>query len=375
MKRVHLAGAALAVLAATATAGCGKAAPGTSGAAKGDAGTPATLTATTPPPSKDVDAVTWATYREVGTLDPIQAFDYPENTIDTALCESVLRQQPDGSLEPGLAEQVEHPDDRTVVLTVRDGVKFWDGKPLTAADVAFSLRRAADPKAGGFYPAVFARVRSIEETGPMEVTIKLSKPDYWLDGELSQMPGVVVQKAYAEAKGRKFGTPQGGTMCTGPYKVKDWKPGSALTVERNDDYWDAEGRAKVAEITFKGVSDEASLTSGLLTGGIDGTYPQTLGSIDQLETNDKLTVTKGPSYAMDAIVISNLKGVLGDVRVRQALSAAIDRESYPFAPRCAHVRDACRAARPPAEPLDGGVVRCIRATELRGRLAQVVHHA
>src|SRR5215218_2916447 len=103
------------------------------GAAKGDAGTPARLTATTPPPAKDVDKVTWATYREVGTLDPIQAFDYPENTIQTALCESLLRQQPDGTIEPGLAAQAEHPDDHTLVLKLRDGVKFWDGKPLTAA--------------------------------------------------------------------------------------------------------------------------------------------------------------------------------------------------------------------------------------------------
>ena len=272
--------------------------------------------------------MTWATYREVGTLDPIQAFDYPENTIQTALCESLLRQQPDGTIEPGLAAQAEHPDDHTLVLKLRDGVKFWDGKPLTAADAVFSLRRAADPKAGSFYAAVFARVRSIDQTGPMEVTIRLSKPDYWLDGELSQMPGIVVEKAYVEGKGRKFGTPQGGTMCTGAYKLADWKAGSALTVERNDGYWDAEHRAKVSRITFKGVPDDASLTSGLLTGGIDGTYPQALGSIDQLKASDKVTVTQGPAFAMDAIVISNLKGVLGDVRVRQALSMAIDREAY-----------------------------------------------
>lgn len=327
MKQPPLAGAAAALLAVLALAGCGKAAPGTGGDAP-EGGTPATLTATTPAAKSDVDKVTWATYREVGTLDPIQAFDYPENTIDTALCESLLRQQPDGTIEPGLAEKIEHPDDKTVVLTIRQGVKFWDGEPLTAADVVFSLQRAADPKAGGFYPAVFSRVSSIAATGPAQVTVELDKPDYLLDGELSQMPGIVVQKAFAEAKGRQFGTPQGGTMCTGPYKVKEWKAGSALTVERNDDYWDTAHRAKVAEITFKGVPDEASLTSGLVTGGIDGTYPQALGSIDQLKANPKLTVTEGPSFAMDAIVISNLEGALGDVRVRQALSAAIDRKSY-----------------------------------------------
>jgi peptide/nickel transport system substrate-binding protein len=329
MKRAHIAAACAAALAASAAAGCGKAAPGASTASTAPAQTAATaLNPNTPAAKADVAKATWATYREVGTLDPIQAFDYPEDTVDTALCDSLIRQMPDGTLAPGVAAKYEHPDAKTLVLTLRPGVTFWNGHPVTPADVVYGLKRAADPKGGGFYSTVFARVASISATGPAEVTIKLSKPDYWLDGELSQMPGIVTEKAFVQAKGRKFGTPQGGTMCTGPYKVKQWKAGSALTVERNDNYWDTPNKAKVAEITFRGVPDEASLTSGLLTGGIDGSYPLALGTIDQLKTNPKLTVSEGPSFAMDAIVISNLKGALGDVRVRQALSAAIDRKSY-----------------------------------------------
>ena len=97
------------------------------------------------------------------------------------------------------------------------------------------------------------------------------------------MPGVVVEKAFAESKGRKFGTPQGGTMCTGPYKVGSWKAGSTLNAVRNDDYWDASHKPKVAEIDFKGVPDDSSMTSGLLTGEIDGSYPQPLTTLDQLK--------------------------------------------------------------------------------------------
>jgi peptide/nickel transport system substrate-binding protein len=328
MTRVPMAGAAVAALAALAATGCGKAAPST---ATGSSATPTSttaLSATTPAPSGDAGKITWATYREVGTLDPIQAFDYPENTVVTSLCDSLIKQQPDGTLAPGLSEMPEHPDDTTTVFKLRDGVKFSDGKPVTADDVVFSLKRAADPKAGGFYPAVFTRVKSITATDGTTVTIKLSKPDYWLDGELSQMPGVIVEKAYAESKGKALGTPKGGIVCAGPYKVGTWKAGAELSVVRNEDYWDSEHKAKVAEIDFKGVPDEASLTTGFVTGGIDGSYPQALGALDQLKSNNKLTVTEGPSFAMDAIVISSLKGALGDVRVRQALSAAIDRKAY-----------------------------------------------
>jgi peptide/nickel transport system substrate-binding protein len=330
MTRLPLAGATLAAAAALAIAACGKAAPDSSSTSQSSAAPSASnaLKPTTPAPTGDAGKVTWATYRDVGTIDPIQAFDYPENTAITALCDSLQRQAPDGTIGPGLAT-LTHPNDTTLVITLKDGPTFSDGKPVTADDVLFSLQRAADPKAGGFYGAVFNRVASMKKTSDKVVTVTLKQPDFWLDGELSQMPGVVVEKAYGESKGRKLGTPQGGLVCAGPYKVGSWKAGSTLNVVRNDGYWDASHKARVAEIDFKGVPDDASLTSGFLTGGIDGSYPQGLSTIDQLKAaKGKLTVSEGPSFASDAIVISNLKGALGDVRVRQALSLAIDRKAY-----------------------------------------------
>jgi len=329
MTRVPLAGAALTAIAALAIAACGKAAPDSSTSQSTAAPSASnTLKPTTPAPTGEAGKVTWATYRDVGTIDPIQAFDYPENTAITTLCDSLQRQAPDGTIGPGLAT-LTHPNDTTLVITLKDGPTFWDGKPVTADDVLYSLQRAADPKAGGFYGAVFSRVASMRKTSGNVVTVTLKQPDFWLDGELSQMPGVVVEKAFGESKGRKLGTPQGGLMCSGPYKVGSWKAGSTLNVVRNDSYWDASHKAKVAEIDFRGVPDDASMTSGFLTGGIDGSYPQGLSTIDQLKAaKDKVTVSQGPSFASDAIVISNLKGALGDVRVRQALSLAIDRKAY-----------------------------------------------
>jgi peptide/nickel transport system substrate-binding protein len=329
MTRVPLARAAAAAAACLAIAACGKAAPSSSTSQSSAAPSASdTLKPTTPAPTGDAGKITWATYRDVGTIDPIQAFDYPENTAITTLCDSLQRQAPDGTIGPGLAT-LTHPNDKTLVVTLKDGPTFWDGKPVTADDVLFSLQRAADPKAGGFYGAVFSRVAAMKKTSDKVVTVTLKQPDFWLDGELSQMPGVVVEKAYAESKGRKLGTPQGGLMCSGPYKVGSWKAGSTLNVVRNTIYWDASHRARVAEIDFRGVPDDSSMTSGFLTGGIDGSYPQGLSTIDQLKAaKDKVTVSEGPSFASDAIVISNLKGALGDVRVRQALSLAIDRKAY-----------------------------------------------
>lgn len=307
-------------------AGCGKSSsgPSTTATSADAAQSAAKLAVATPAATKDVGALVWATNTPTTTLDPVQAFNYPENTVITTMCESVLRQQPDGTLGPGLAGKIERPDPKTIVLTIRPGVRFWDGKTMTAGDVLASLRRAADPNGGGFYAQAFERVRSMS-AGSDTVTLKLSKPDYWIDGELSSMAGIVYEKAFAEAKGKAFGTPAGGIMCTGAFRFKSWRAGNQLTVARNDDYWDAPHRAKASQITFKGVTDDASLTSGLLTGAIDGGYIAAYATLKQLRASDQLTVTAGRSYAYDALVISSFKGALGDLRVRQALSLAVDR--------------------------------------------------
>jgi peptide/nickel transport system substrate-binding protein len=84
----------------------------------------------------------------------------------------------------------------------------------------------------------------------------------------------------------------------------------------------------VHEIVFKGIGDDASLTSGFLTGEVTGSYAASITTLAQLKRASNLTVTEGPSFDVDALVICNLKGTLGDVRVRRALSMAIDRTAY-----------------------------------------------
>jgi peptide/nickel transport system substrate-binding protein len=332
----------VAVLGLAVAAGCGKAAPSTtttttsSGggqttAAGGTSTAPSAgsgLVVTTPAPTGEVPKATWAVYRETNSLDPVFAFDYPENTVIFTMCEALMRQQPDGSVVPGLATAIDSTDPTSLVVTLRPNVKFWDGHSVTADDVVYSLKRNTDKNVGGFYGAVFSRVTSIAATGPLEVTIKLKQADYWLLGELSSLPGIVLEKQYVEAKGKKYGTPSGGAMCTGPYKLKQWKTGNVLAVERNDAYWDQSLRPKVAEIDFKGAPDEAGLTSALQTGEIDGYYSLQLATLDQLRSSPTVKVYLGPSYISDAFIISSFKGTLGDVRVRQALSMAIDRQGY-----------------------------------------------
>ena len=283
------------------------------------------LVTVTPPGSKPVSSVVWATNRDVISLDPITGLGYPEYTTQSLMCESLLRQAPDGSLQPGLAT-VSTPSPTTMLFALRPGVKFWDGHPVTASDVVYSLGRAASARLGSAFTTVFDRVASITATGREQVTIRLKQPDYWLEDELASAPGMIIEKSFAERQGKNYGTPAGSIMCTGAYMLKSWTPGTSVVVVRNPHYWNPAIRPLVGQITIKGVPDLASLTAGLLTGAIQGDYGVGVSTLEQLRQSSAVRVYEGPGWTSDVFVVTSLRGVLGDVRVRRALSLALNRQ-------------------------------------------------
>jgi peptide/nickel transport system substrate-binding protein len=283
------------------------------------------LAAATPAGTKPVSSVVWATNRDVISLDPIFSAGYPEYTADSLMCESLLRQAPDGSLQPGLAT-VSNPSPTTLVFTLRPGVKFWDGHPVTSADVVYSLDRAADPKLGGYYSGRLDRIASVTATSPTQVTVKLSQPDYWLEGELASMPGIIIEKSFAEKEGTNYGTPAGSIMCTGAYMLKSWTPGAGVVAVANPHYWNPSVQPLVGQITIKGVPDITSLTAGLLTGAIQGVYGVGLPTLGQLKDSNAVRVYLGPGWSTDMLEITSFKGVLGSLNVRRALSMALNRQ-------------------------------------------------
>jgi peptide/nickel transport system substrate-binding protein len=286
------------------------------------------LVTITPPGVADAGQVVWAVSRPTQSLDPITAFDIPENSIISSLCEALMVQRPDLSIEPGLAESATYESDRSLVLRLREGVTFSNGAPMTAEDVTFSLQRAADPTSASFYSPAFSHVSSITATGPLEVTIALSQPDYFLVNELSAMPGMVVQKEYVQRQGPDYGTPDGGVMCTGPFRLRSWEAGADVVIERSPDYWQPDGRAMTEVITFRPVSGTAAVTNALTTGAVDGMYNPILATAEKLRTDPGLSTAHGPSLVTDALIVADLDGPLGTSEARQALSLALDRAGY-----------------------------------------------
>jgi peptide/nickel transport system substrate-binding protein len=288
----------------------------------GDRGSGRTVLA--PPAKGQIDGFTWALPFEAVSLDPIKSWNYPENTILANLCESVVHLTPELRLEPGLASRIDTSDPTRVVLTVRDGVTFWDGSPMTAGDVAFSLNRNLQPDLGGYFASFWRNVAAVAATGPSEVTITLKRPDVLFWKTLSMASGAVSKRAYVERQGKAYGTPKGGLMCTGPFRLESWTPGRSVVLTRRDGYWNPQLRPKAGRVELRAVPDQAALTNALVTGEIDGTFVTPVAAIARLEASGAGTVYRGAS-TLAQMAIPRLEGPLGDVRIRKALSMALDR--------------------------------------------------
>ncbi|MCX5084488.1 ABC transporter substrate-binding protein [Streptomyces sp. NBC_00401] len=284
------------------------------------------LKTTTPAAGKGLGKVTWNLPYEPQTLDPIRSFNYAENTALANMCESLLRLTPDFKIKPGLAVKAANPTPTTWVYTIREGVTFWNGDPLTADDVAASLSRHLDPKLGTWWGDYFNTVKSVRATGPLQVTVTLKQPDALFNQAMATGAGAVVQKKFLDKAGKSLGSPSRGVMCTGPFTFQDWKSGDSMTLTRNDHYWDKALRAKSESLVLRFIADETTAVNALRSGEVDGQYfylpPAGLGQLQKSTTG---SVTLGRSLTFWALLGSAKSGPYADPRVRRALSLALDR--------------------------------------------------
>ncbi|RGE21999.1 ABC transporter substrate-binding protein [Leucobacter sp. wl10] len=285
------------------------------------------LATTTEPGTGPVDELTWNLPYEPLSLDPMLTFNYAENTVDANLCEGLTRITPDLGVENALAESIETPDDRSYVYTLRPDATFWDGTPVTAADVVFSLGRQVGADSATYWADYFLNVESVEQTGEREVTVRLKQPDALFEQAMSSAAGAIVSKAAAEAAGEKFGTPQGGLMCSGPFALDSWEPGKAITLVKNENYWDKNLIPKVDKLSFSFIADESTAINALRSGDVDGQYfylpPAGLGQIE----GSKASITYGKSYIFWTLRALQETGTFSNPKVREALLAAIDRKA------------------------------------------------
>jgi peptide/nickel transport system substrate-binding protein len=284
------------------------------------------LSETTPAPSGDIDSFSWATYAEPFSLDYAYAFDYADNQVLANVCESLLRLNPDYTLSPGLAESFEQPTPQTVVYTIREGVTFHDGTALTAADVVASMNRHLDPAVGSFWYSVYQNVVSIDQTGDREVTVTLSVPGEQFNLAMGSSAGVIESAATLAELGADYGNSTGGVNCTGPFSLQEWRSGESITLTRYDDYWDEALTARAGAVEFVFMTDPTARVNALAAGDVDGSWMIPSAAVPQLQGSELGEMYFGLTTAVGSLVVSDLEGPLGDLRVRQALLMALDRQ-------------------------------------------------
>ena len=324
-RRALVLAAALAASVTALSACSGSAGSSTvSGSASGSAVT--ALLTDTPKAKGPIDNLVWdLPFGEPTSIDYIYAADYGPDMVVSNLCESLLRLQTDFSYGPNLATSWKYSADKLkLTFQLRDDVKFWDGKPLTADDAAFSLLRNMDPALAGYNESFFANVSSIKATAPHELTVTFKTPDELFIKEMSTVAGDVAEKAFVEKAGKDFGNATGGVMCSGPFKLDAWNAGKNILLSANPDYWNPDGKALPKKVEIRFVTDTTALTQALKTGEIQGAYEFAPGQLPALQSSTTGKVYQGKSLQVIELV-PNAPGPATDEKVRQALSMVIDR--------------------------------------------------
>ncbi|HEX2541271.1 MAG TPA: ABC transporter substrate-binding protein [Caldimonas sp.] len=196
----------------------------------------------------------------------------------------------DGSLtpRPSLAEEFTTQDARTWVFKLRKGVAFHDGKPLTPADVVFSIMRHKDAATASRAKVLADQIESVTASGPNEVTFRLSSPN-------ADLPVILGTYHFHIVKAGTTDFTAG--IGTGPYKVKEFKPGVRSIAVRNENYWKP-NRPYLDEIELVGITDESARVNALLAGQLDLIQAVSPRSVERVTASGKHAVyeTKSVSY-------------------------------------------------------------------------------
>jgi peptide/nickel transport system substrate-binding protein len=268
--------------------------------------------------------------------DPASSYS-PNRNITLQIYEPLLLQ--DATLKPvaGLAAAWRMRDPNTWEFTLREGVRFHDGTPLTAADVAHTISRNQTTDTPLTYKSDLREVVSVEAEGPRTVVIRTRTPQPQLTFSLATF-GIVSERATRDARPDDF---RGGKAAvgTGPYRWDQWTPGQGVTLTRNPDYWGSKPHWE--KVDFRFVPNDSARVASLLAGDLDVIDAVPPGLTGRVEKG-------GNTHLMSATAIMMIylqlemgreqspfvtgddgqplpKNPFRDLRVRQAFSQAINR--------------------------------------------------
>jgi peptide/nickel transport system substrate-binding protein/oligopeptide transport system substrate-binding protein len=336
----------LGLLAALALAACGSPAGGpaglaTSAPAATAAPAPATAAPTSAGSNAPADTLRWSLegVSDLSSIDPAKPGDAPTITAINLIFAGLIRLDEKLEVQPDGASEWKVSDDGTIyTFTIRDGLVFADGTPVTAGDFVYSINRALAPETAS-YGAPFqlghivgaqdvvdgkakqaSGVRAVDDK---TLEIKLDAPLAYFLSQLSYPFTFALPKKLVDS-GEKWEEQSYGT---GPYKVKEWKHGQSLTLVANEYYW--RGKPGIANITLVFNKDSETAYQLYQTGELDimGSQqnPVPAGHIAELQSLPDFK--SAASLATRYIGFNNKKPPFDNVDVRRAFALAVDKKA------------------------------------------------
>ena len=226
-----------------------------------------------------------------------------------------------GAVLPGLAQSWDiSGDGRTYTFHLLEGVTFGDGTAFDSGDVKFTFLRNAGPDSTNSRKAYFTQMVDIATPDPATVVIELAEPSGLFLFNLAEVMSVIVAPESAAGNATA-------PIGTGPFQFDSWVPGDSVTLVRNPLYRDPQAAA-LERVTFRFVNDAAAQITALLAGDVD-VFPRlgALESVAQFQEDDRFKVLVGNTEGETILSMNNAQAPLDDIRVRRAISHAIDRQA------------------------------------------------
>lgn len=262
--------------------------------------------------------------QQILNLDPHVATAFSSYRVMEHIYEGLLRYDNELNLQPALAESwTVSPDGKVYTFKLRADVKFHDGSTLTAEDVKYSFERILNPDTKSPQRSRIELIDQIEIINPLEIKITLKEPFAPFLETMALAPGIGIVPKDFEAK---VEDPRVRTLGTGPFKLAEFGP-DFVRLTRHEEYWQ-EGLPYLDSLIIRQIPDPATLRAALRTGKVDlifgfGVDVLSAGAFAGLPEFEVISL---PELSYSLLGIQNQRGAFQDVRVRRALSLAIDRQ-------------------------------------------------
>ena len=260
-------------------------------------------------------------------LDPTISRAYVGRLVFAGLCDKLFDVTPDLKIVPQLATGYEWaPDQKSIVLKLRSGVKFHDGEPFNAEAVKFNIERHINTP-GTFRKTEIGQIQSVDVVNDTTVRLNLSEPLTPLLAALTDRSGMMVSPKAARALGDKLGQKP---VCAGPYRFVERIAQGKIVLEKFPDYWD-KASIHIDRVEFVPITDSTARLASLRSGDLQMIERASATDLAEIRGDSKLRVTGVPELGYQMIPLNVANGpkskTLADVRVRQAIDLAIDRET------------------------------------------------